>query len=489
MSYQIEKGTGHLVISGWENGIAENPYDGTFDLRNVNTGTIPKEVSVGFGITASTTSGVTLGVPISRATAFTSGQATAYYILDAAGHVFSSSTISGTWTYLSTGVTLTGASSLDAIVYWKGYLLKFRNDKIDYYTGGSWSNGWQTIVGTTQHFALVGQDDVVYFCNGSGVGSILEKAGTTFDPSNAATYTIAATGTNSNALALPTYDIAQSLAELGQNLLTGGSQSAIYPWNRIATSFSYPIFCAEPYIRRMVTANNNVFVFPGNVTGRGRIYITNGSQIEVFYKFPDHISGYEEPYYKFYDAIYHRNSVIFGMDVLQNGTGAVLSSPSGQVWAIDCTTKALRGVSDTPSGSPRVIIPDTSGTSQPGYAFIIGHSTGSVHGIGYSGTAAGTGIGTVKTEQIPVGTILDKKTFSQLEFKLGAPLESGESIAFQYISDLVATATIGTTTTVGAVSDNFPVNFEKSQWLQIVVQLTGASPTSGCRLKEIRLIP
>lgn len=48
MSYIIEKGTNDIVISGWENGIADDPYAGISDIRNVNLISIPKEGSVNF---------------------------------------------------------------------------------------------------------------------------------------------------------------------------------------------------------------------------------------------------------------------------------------------------------------------------------------------------------------------------------------------------------------------------------------------------------
>lgn len=489
MAWRSEKGiTGEMeiVIDGFDKGIAQDPYTGMGDMRVVNTGTVPGEVSAGFALTVSTTSGATLGIPVSRATAFSAGSAVGYYILDADGHVFESSSISGTWTYLSTGVSLTNASADDVVFCWKGYIFKTRNSAIDYYSGGSWTNAWAglTLSGSTTHFTIIGNDDVVYICNGNKIASIMEKAGTTFDPANAATYTA-----TTSALALPTYEIARSLAELGTSLLVGGTQNVIYPWDRISTSFRYPIFCADNYIRKMLTVNNNVLIFPGNTTGRGRIYITNGSQIDVFSKMPDFITGYNEPYYKFYDAIYHRNSVIFGVEVVKNSDGSVITAQTASVYAIDMTTKVLRVISETPSGSPRVLIPDQKGNSVPGFTFMVGHSTGSTNGIAYSGTTAGVASYVINTDIIPVGTFLNKRTFSQVEFKLRTQLVSGESITIiAYVDG--SGASVGTTTfaSSGAVlSDVYPVNFEKAQWLSFQISGVGNSQLSGVRLKEIRI--
>lgn len=48
MSYIIEKGTNDIVISGFEQGIAQDPYEGISDIRNINLISIPKEASVNF---------------------------------------------------------------------------------------------------------------------------------------------------------------------------------------------------------------------------------------------------------------------------------------------------------------------------------------------------------------------------------------------------------------------------------------------------------
>lgn len=496
MAYKLEKeenGSIALVIGGFDDGIAQDPYTGIQYLENVNIGTVPGEVSVGFGLTASTISGATLGVPISKAVKYTAGAAAEYYVLDADGHVFSATSIDGTWTYLSSGATLTGASSLDSIVYFQGYLLKFRNTSIDYWNGSTWTNGWNPSTGgsgatgtitSAQHFALSAQDNAVYFCNATKIGSILGNS-SAFDPTNTATYTF-----NASALALPTYDYAQCLAQQSTNLLVGGSLNAVYPWDRISTSFSYPIFIADQYIRKMVTANTNVFIFTGNVTGRGRIYLTNGTNANLFYKFPDHISGYQEPYYKFYDAIWHRNSLMFGVEVTQNGNGNVITGPTAQVWAVGLENNSFRSVSTITggSGSGRLLIPDESNTQVSGLAYAVAYSNGSTHGISYSDTSAGTGSGTIKSDIMNVGTFVNKKTFSQVEFKLGYPLQSGESIALSYVADNTTVGSIGTfTSSTSTISDVTPVTFEKCQWLQITASLTGNSAVSGCRLKEIRL--
>lgn len=510
MSYRIEteqSGVKAIVVSGWEAGIAKDPYSGVANLLNVNL-SVPDEVSVGYPITTSTQSGATMQSPIHDATQYAAGSAVAYYMLDSASKVFKATSISGTWTYLSTSNTATGADANNqGLAYWKGYLFKFRSGKIDYLAGGAgtWVSGWDPATGSTTasnvivpditHYALVSQDDALYFCNGSGVGSILEVAGTTFDPTNTATYSFAGGATGStNALNLPTYDTAQSIAEQGTQLLVGGSLNAIYPWDRLSTSFNYPIFIGDSYIKRMVTVNTNVYVFPGNTNGRGRIYVTNGSQVNLFYKIPDYLFGEQDPYFEWGDAIYHRNNIIFGFFIGKNsGSGVITDSGIGasHVWAIDLDTNAFRGISRLTTSNSAYSASSliASVGSSPGFAFAVGaRVAGGGDGIlGYSGTTSGIGTSTIITDLIPVGTLFEKRTFTQVEFKLRTPLASGESITITPIVDGTTGTAFTTSDTDGIISDVYVVNFEKAQWLQFKIESVGNSATSGVRLKELRI--
>lgn len=492
MAYRYDNKTGELTINGWERGIGDSPYTGPTRLNSVNISNYPASIGVGYPVTNNTISGGTLGVPIADATSFGAGAATAYYILDATGQVFKSTTPGGTFAFLSTSNSTTGSSSLDGLAYWKNYLFKFRNDKIDYLAGGAgtWQTGWKTIAGATKHYAYVATDDVLYFTNGTKIGSIIEVAGQTFDPTNGATYVF-----NDTALQLPTYESAQSISEAGINLLVGGAFNVIYPWNRTSTDFSYPIFFGDNFIKNIVQVNNNAYVFTGNNNGRGRIYITNGSQADLFLKIPDTVifnqGGYIDPYYEWGDAIYHRNNLIFGFFVAQNNGSGLINS--GEVWAVDLDTKALRSITSlggaTLTFNPKVLIP-IIGAASPGFGYITGvDDHGSQPFIANTATAAGIGSANIFTEYIPVGSFSTKKTFSKLEYRLSAPLQTGESIIFLVTTDNDS-QTIGTATPTspsGSASGGFfPMTVQGSQWLQIQILITGIS-TQGVRLKDVIL--
>ncbi len=503
MAYRLEKepnGDTAIVIDGWEKGSAPDPYSGINRMYVVNL-SVPGEVSVGYPITANTVSG-TLGAPIADSTrrfGYTSPGAPeatqSFAILDADGHVFESTSganaVTGTWTYLSSNATLSGASSSDGLAYWNGWLFKFRNDKVDYWNGSVWVNGWKTITGNCKHFAYVATDDTLYFTNNNFLGSLTAATPSSFDPTSSGTYVFSPTK-----LELPIYDVALSLAEVGggntpqSTLLIGGSLNAIYPWDKTSSSFALPIYVGDSYIKNMVSVNQNAFIFPGNTQGRGRIYITNGSQANLFYKIPDYLFGEQDPYFIWGDAIFHRNNLIFGMFVEKNSNAGLLNS--AEIFALDLETKMFRSISEVPGslkGNATALI-SAADFTLPGFGFIAGwNDNNSTYGIGYSGTTAGIGGGTVITDLIPIGTFMQKKTFTQVEYKLRSPLEAGESIVVTPLID----GTQGTnlvfspTVTTGAISGVAPVNFQGNQWLQFSVILTGNSATSGVRLKELRI--
>lgn len=516
MAYRIEKepnGKDALVIDGWDKGTGPDPYSGMNAMLQVDLET-PGEVAVGYPITANTVSGVTMTQPIARSVrtfttyatppAIGTGTIKSWAVLDDTGHVFESATPSGTFTFLSSSNSTSGSTNRDGLAYYLGYLFKTRGANIDYWTGSTWSTGWKTtLTSTVKHYMFVSDDNTLFITNGNNLASVIPNDAATFDPNNSATYTFSVTAI---AGGLPFYEMATCLGEVGggnspqSTLLIGGSFNSIYPWDKISQSYSLPIKVADTYITNIVSGNQNAFVLTGGLTsslggtinGRGRIYITNGSQADLFFKIPDYVFGTQDPYYSMWDGIFHRNNLVIALQATTNTNNAVITVASEKIWAIDFTTKSFRAVSSLPAdantNTPTILMPATG----PGFGYIVGYTNNnlSAAGIGYSGTAAGIGTATVITDLMPVGTFLQKMTFTELEVKFRTPLASGETLTVTPVVDgvtgsaLTFTPTI-TTSSISAVSDK--LNFEKAQWLQFSLGLTGNSNSSGCRLKEIRL--
>lgn len=515
-----------------------------------------------------------------------------YFMLDSNGRcwILNSSNFANTnkWIYMnnkSTEGSLDGGYGLQA---YKGYLFLFTGNLIqvisiiDPITGFpslaflttniKWNRNWQiaSTIGVPSNYTLIGQDDVLYFCNGSAVGSIFQVANplaSTFsqdfnianthtnatgethsnnninttsaffqqtdvgavivgtgipvgtyimqvtDSKNAVisqnatatasglTFTITSAYTfNPTAVSIPTTDRALCLAELGQNLMIGGINNYIYPWDRVSVNFSFPIFLSEYRVSRMVTINTTMYIFAGF---SGRIFVTNGANATPFFKIPEYLSNTTNPYIFWTDACFNRNQLYFSFYVTKN-VGTTISLTGG-LWAVD--------VDSVSPVSPRLQNQLSYGTyagyasalcvnrksmlstlpSSDGYGLFIGW----YDGVSTSGIDVGistpyiAGQSYIECDPLPLGDFLEPRTLEHLQFKLGTPLVAGESVAFYYRKNIAEAYTLLPITQGNGVGDISGVaysNFENTQWLQIKVVLTStATNPSYVRLQSLRL--
>lgn len=595
MSYIVEKNSGDIVISGWEKGIADDPYSGLADIRNMNLVSIAKEASVNFStvqnslgsfsgtIASADASGDTVtytgetGTPASSmAVVFTGGSlpsglsagtqsasadtnvywisnidtgnktfkvytdyglsslvnitatgtgtfatidmaqprfsafdGTNYYAIDANGRVWG-----GSRGWVFTGNTTRANANGNGLFYYQsstgvGYLFALRNKRIDYTPTATfaWIYGWNYITGGANADAFntgagvanihqayyLGQNNTVYICDSNYLDSLAEKIGQIFLPTDPTTYTY-----TNQALTLPFIEIAQCITELGGNVLIGCVGNKIYPWNRSASNYSLPILIADnfgkvslssaqPNIPRMVTVNTNVYVFMGN---RGRIYITNGTNAQLYKKIPDHISGTVEPYFTWGAIGFNKNQLYFG--VLATTNGSVANNNYGGLWAIDLDTKALRLVNQlsygTYAGYCTMFIPITSTVT--GSGFYAGWDNGSSgYGVDTTSTPYTSYQSRIDTDNIPIGLFHTKKTNAEVEWKLSYPLVSGEGIKISYrVKQSDSFTLLWENTTVGALSDVQDISWEDAEWIQFRVETKStASSPSYVRLTEMRL--
>lgn len=399
--------------------------------------------------------------------------------------------------------TVTGADF--GLVAWKGYLFVIIGVDIDYISinnllavptgpSGMWHYAWKNDLSNTgvQHYAMPATDDAVYICNLTTVASLLENAGSTFDPTNSATYTY-----TTSALKLPTFDQAQSMAQLGTQLLIGGINNFVYPWDRVSTSFSYPLICADANIVRIVSTNSNAYVFAGT---RGRIYLTNGAQIQLFEKIPDSLTGNPEPYFTWQDALYYRNKLYFTMTATDNA-GVALTTMGG-IWTLGVdagqnvnqfsTAGSLFGANQlsygTYGGSCPVLFYNQLLTP-PGYGVCGAWVNSTLTGVDMSSSTPYTNFQTyIQTDIIPIGTYYKPQTNQQIEYKLSKALVTGESIRISWRGNLTDAFTVIWTSTSLAISDAKQVNFQKQQWAQFLIEISSTATTpSYARLRELRI--
>ncbi len=438
-----------------------------------------------------------------------------YYIANASV-ITANTSLTGSY-LLSTGISA-GATSGTLAVAWpfattaanQGILVTFSDGerRIATFTNNSttftWTTGlsnnvsaYITIPGPNQSFSLSTTKDganlVSAGTNGTG---LLTLASIYFNPTVNASFTW-----NKNALQLPNYEIAQCMAELGTNLMIGGTSANLYPWDRSSTtatstttsSFFYPLILPENNTVQLVTVNNMLYVFCGY---KGNIYICNGSSISPAITVPDYVTGQIEPFFTWGATMYLRGRIFF----------SIQAPNCGGVWSFTPTLNQLSIGQDvgvqlrlenensngTYSGMATVLLPKFNQDAN-GPQYWSGTWNGSTtYNIDFSSTTPYTGgQAIIETDIAETGTMLQNETFSQIEYKLAAPLVAGESVAIKFRKNITdAFASCGTLQTVSAtdIAGYYSANFESTQWLQLQIILTSTtSNPSFVRLTEVRV--
>lgn len=444
-----------------------------------------------------------------------------YWMIDSLGQVwFNGYTTDATGAWVFTGNTGgTGLQNGNGIVFYYGtdattpannvpYILVFRNSRIDYTVATnstfSWVYGWNPVDGSANnntdmlntpngtnntHFVFVAPfDDRIYYCDGSYIGSIYQKAlsGAPFNPTVPTSFTW-----NKRALLIPQSATALCLGYFSNKLLIGGNLYAVYTWDGIVTSYN-SIYISERGIYRIETVNTNAYLFAGN---RGRIYLTNGTQAQLVKKIPDHLSDTVEPYFIWGGSCIIKNQIYFGLSAMTN---AGVNIPNyGGLWAFDVDTESIRITNQlsygTYAGGAKAMIPVAT-SSPTGVGIYIGWSNGSTYGIDTTSSSPYTGYTAYfESDMLPIGTYLQKRTFEWLEFKLNRAMVSGEGIKLSYRTSNTGTYTLINETLYSStadtnMSDAYNVNFENTQWIQIRadVKSTATNP-SFVRLRELRI--
>lgn len=308
---------------------------------------------------------------------------------------------------------------------------------------------------------------------------------------------------------LPAFEIAQTLAEVGNTVLIGCAGNTVYPWNQVDVTPSGLINLPEGNVTNMLTVNQVAYIFAGN---QGNVYITDGSLASLALNLSDYLAGlpgspgtYVESTYTWEDSMYLRGRVYFSvLDQSSSKTGNC-----GGVWSFVPTQNidqpdlglALRleaqNSYNTYNGAAALLLPNLVQNAQQPLYWSAWYSSVSTptYGIDYStGGTSSSFPAIIETDAIPVGTMLSKKTFSQLEYKLGAPLDTNATITAKYRSDITSAWTDCPTFIVEPtqrLSGYVAPNFQFSQWLQFQFTLTpitsSASTNTFVRFREIRL--
>lgn len=313
---------------------------------------------------------------------------------------------------------------------------------------------------------------------------------------------------------LPARETAQCMVEIGNTVLIGGTTNVLYPWNQIDATPSDFITLPEANVKTMINVNNMAYVFAGN---KGNIYISNGAVASLTLKVPDYVAGvpgnkysYIEPYFTWGDAMYCRGRVYFSI-LDQTATKA---GNCGGNWSFVPTQNmdpnqeigmALRlenqnsygdydGYSTIliPNEEQNAIAPQYWAWWQDSY-----NTSSAAFGVDYSTSNPVTKY-VVETDILPTGTMLEKGTFQQLEYKLTSALEAGDSVQLFYRTNATdAWSSYGTVVedvdtadqTFPKISGYFEQVIERTQWLQFRIEATtnGTTTSSFVRLRHLML--
>lgn len=298
---------------------------------------------------------------------------------------------------------------------------------------------------------------------------------------------------------LPYFEVATALGEIGNTVIIGTKSNSIYPWNQIDATPSSLISLPENNTQYILTVNQMAYIFAGN---KGNIYITDGSVASLVIKVPDYCAGipgspatYIEPYFSWGGPMYLRGRVYFSIldqtSTKVGNCGGVWSFvPTQNLYIGQDTGLALRlenvNSYGTYNGVATVLIPNQqqSGIGPLYWSAWYSHITSPLYGIDYTNTTPGyppfanrsTGnYNTIfETDLVPIATMLQKYTPTQVEYKLSSPLIAGESVDIAYrVNATDAYISMGTANieTASDFSGYFTSNFENAQWAQFQVTL------------------
>ncbi len=440
---------------------------------------------------------------------------TVYYGIDTNGRVWAYNlTYATNWIYLLN--TATGASTPDfttGIAVFQGYIMVLYDGPSGYYvytcpvnaTIPVYTSFKSLVVEATTHRTFTDKNGTLFWCDGNQVGRLFEI--TTFDPTSSGSYSYSA-----SALLIQPDDLAQCMEQLGTNLIIGGIYNQNYLWDRSSNGYT-PLFVPENNTHRMVTVNSNTYLFSGN---RGRIYVTNGANVQLYKKVPDHLSNTIEPVYAWGGAMYNKNQLYFSITAFGSSEATETEIATyGGIWAIDTNTEAMRLVNklsyDTYGGYTAELCgmianaKTTSGVTVQNFGLVCGweSTTGSASPTYGSDVLPVNSVPTISnvpydnyetyvdSDMIPIGTYLNPTTDANVEFKLTVPTVAGEGVKLAYrqnLSQSFTDITGGEFTATGTLSGVTKVNFQKSQWLQIRTYTKSTATTpSYTRVRELRI--
>ena len=333
----------------------------------------------------------------------------------------------------------------------------------------------------------LGVDDVLYVGSGRYVGSLTED--TNFNPTSSATYTW-----NDQALDLPEEFEIDSIVNHNDFLLISAGnprtrEQYIFPWNRLSSSYEYPIPLNNGVAAQILASENLAFFLDGT---RGQFKVTNRSNVSQITEF-ENIT-----FPKRYDGLSQNPNAIalidgtFLVGVSNDDAGTY---PIG-VYKIKGKAYTRQTLSEGYDGSTKnVRVHFITPFEYNNYIVSWENTTDDTFGVdefGKDGYRATGYIAYMESPLYQVGMVLSDKSYQQIEIVLAKELTAGQGIRVSYRENLSdAWTTIGTYdyATYGAVSKiNSNAGAINKTTLQLKVEMTtGANSTTSPELISVKL--
>jgi len=489
-----------LVIEAPRQGIAQSPHIGFGDVCNLDISTIPGICRINNNLDKVSGTAVTGLVkwivrdPVTPAN---------IYAVDDAGDVYVSTNSGASFAALASQPTSGGTGQ--GLAIWKDYLFCPRATAMDLYGPLSgtpaWRNSWAGLTMDTDalwHPMLVSRlDGELYGGAGKYIFNISEVAGKTFAWDDAETYTSTA-----QALTLPVGYRVKCLEELGNNLMIGTWQGTtitdfkiadIFTWDGSSVTYGQPIMLNENGVNALLTLGNSLYVLAGV---DGKIYRSDGVGAVLVGQIPSSIaniegSKYLEPYPGSF--VNYKGKPTFGV----SSGGATYTSGMG-IYSLKETSQGsilnLEHIVSTGNDGTSAVLKIGALLPISRDTILAGWADDTTYGIDKTTTTTRVASYGAYFESplYMVGTPLNKRTFTELEFQLAKELAAGEGIQIKFRVNLTDTwTTIGTytNTILGAViSHHVKTNIPATEFLQIRVELgAGTSNLTTPEFKNVIL--
>lgn len=304
-------------------------------------------------------------------------------------------------------------------------------------------------------------------------------------------------------------DKSQSIVSINTTVLVGCDSNILYVIDTTSKSGGVQSVLTLPENNavNLLNVNNMTYIFAGS---KGNIYVSNGSSVAAVITVPDYCAGiagtpssYIEPYFTWGGAMFLRGRLYFSiLDQTSSKAGNC-----GGVWSFIPNNASF--IQEDTGLSLRLENQNSYGTYN-GYSTVLLESqqqralgpqfwsawssdiTSITYGIDFTATTPISNA-IIETDLVPTGTVLKKKTFGQIEYKLSTSVDNDNgSVTMKYRQNSTSAFTSCGSPICDSstpLSGYFPVNFEKGQWIQLQATLVPeTSPTSTfIRLTEIRI--